>query len=190
MRNVNQAPLPDESPEPLVEILDAGDMPLCVLPFGDARRQFLKHRQVVVLAYDAEGHFFLRKRGERESYAGRFDVSVLGPVVVGEAGKDTAERLLASIFDSLPRRFDYVGEVGNVPGMQQVGVEMYAAKFAQPGEHVFFNSDNGLFTDASELESLYNGYREMLTPTLIHFVEGHLIFKAGGKEGSEESFSE
>jgi hypothetical protein len=186
-----ETPLPSiagETSDTLVEILDAGDAPLCVLPFQAARRQFLKFRQVAVLVYDADELVFLRKCREDEAYAGRFDLSALGPVSIGEASMDTAERLLAAFFDATPQRFDALGEVGDIPGMQQSLVETYYARFAQSHLHLHYNTELGLFTDASELMSLYEGYREMLTPALIHFIEGHLIFKEVEKEEADAPF--
>jgi len=163
----------------VVDVVDARDRPLAVLPLEEVHRQRLLHRSVLVLAYDAAGKVYLQRRSAAKAlYPGRFDVSASGHVQAGEAREDAARRELA---EELGLQVATLRELARLPASAQTAwefVTLYSAgRFAQAPRPDPAELDGGIFVDAQELECLVNLFRDQLTPGLAHFFEAGLVFR-------------
>jgi isopentenyldiphosphate isomerase len=168
---------------PLVEVVDAENRPLAVLPLIEAHRQLLLHRSVQVLVFDAEDRLFLRKRpAKAEAYAGRFDVSVAGHVWAFEALLDAALRELLATLNLRAERLRLVASLPASPHTGQEFVSLYSAgRVSHPLVLDPERAAEGLFVSREELSWLVREYREMLCPGLVLLWEQGLAF--GGVEG-------
>ncbi len=167
----------DPRPE-LVDIVDACDRRLMVMPLAEAHRQSLLHRSVLILVYDLQGKLYLQKRGAGKSlYPGRFDLSATGHVRAGEARLDAAAR---ELLEELGLRATSLTFLDTAPATRETGYEfvtLYSA--GRTGDTPRPNPDEvagGMFVDASELAALVRDYRDMLTPGVVHFFEKKALF--------------
>lgn len=170
-----RAPAP--SPE-LVDIVDANDRPLLVMPLDEAHRQGLRHRLIVVLVFNDQGKLYLQKRSMRKSlYPGRFDLSVTGHVRAGEARADAAARELE---EELGLRAKTLTMVDAVPASPETGYEFVtlfsAGRLSQTPRPNPEEVDGGMFVDAAELAALVRDYRDQLTPAIVRFFERKSLF--------------
>lgn len=161
-----------------VEVVDASDRPLGVMPLAEARRQALLHRVVLVLVYGTDGRLFLQRRSPRKRlYPGRWDLSCTGHVMADESREDAALRELQEelgIHATGLRRLAQV-EAGPETGFGFVTL-FCAGETAGP---VLYNTEEvegGMFVDADELESMVENFRDMLTPALVHFWDKGMLF--------------
>jgi isopentenyl-diphosphate delta-isomerase len=167
-----------EPPDELVEVVDAADRPLAVMPLRDVHRQSLRHRSVLVLVYDADHRIFLQKRNRNKSlYPGRWDLSATGHVQAGESRSEAAARELR---EELGIIADRLRLIRRIPAGQETGFEfvsLYSAgRIAQEPRPNADEVEDGMFTDKAELAYLVENYRDMLTPGLVYFWERGLVF--------------
>ncbi len=167
-----------------VEIVDEGDRPLGVMPLPDALRQALSHRVVLTLLYDAAGRVCLQRRSLGKAlYPGRWDLSSSGHVRAGESREDAAIR---ELFEELGVRAPRLALVAETPATPETG-HGFTTLYSAGGFSGIIVPDPAevcevSFVDRDELEALVEGFREMLTPALVHFWERGLIFPDGPAE--------
>lgn len=161
-----------------IEVVDEGNRPLAVMGIDDVHAQTLMHRSVVVLVYNAQGKVYLQRRSASKSrFPGRWDLSATGHVTAGEAVEDAATRELAEELGITGKRLRRVGEAPPSPATGYEFVTVFSAGVVQetpvpnPDE-----VDGGYFVDRTELSCLIDQFRELLTPTLLHFWENNMLF--------------
>lgn len=169
--------IPGPPPE-LVDIVDAGDRPLLVMPLTEAHRQGLFHRSVLILVYDARGKLYLQKRGAQKNvYPGRFDLSATGHVRAGESRLDAAAR---ELHEELGLRAKTLTLLDTAPATQESGYEFVtlfsAGRLSEPPRPNPEEVAGGVFVDAAELAALARDYRDWLTPAVMHFFEKKALF--------------
>ncbi|WP_300156057.1 NUDIX domain-containing protein [Solidesulfovibrio sp.] len=169
-------------PPEMVDIVDAADRPLCVLPLAEAHRQGLYHRSVMVLVFDGRGKLYLQKRSARKSlYPGRFDLSATGHVRAGEARQDAAAR---ELMEELGLRAPSLTCLDAVPAGQDTAYEFVtlfsAGRLAAAPRPNPEEVSGGMFVDAAELAALVRDYRDQLTPAVVRFFERKSLFPRAG----------
>lgn len=162
----------------LVEVVDATDRPVAVMPLREVHRQRLLHRSVFVLVYGPGGKVFLQRRSLRKAqFPGRYDVSASGHVQAGESRLQAALRELSEELGLTPGT---LRELARVPASVETSYEfvtLYSAgRVAQPPHPDPRELDGGMFVDRQELECLVTSFRDQLTPGLAHFFDTNLIF--------------
>ncbi len=174
-------PSPDILPQPSVEYIDVVDdrnRPLAVMPIDEVHAQALRHRAVAVMVYDADGKVYLQKRSMSKSrFPGLWDLSATGHVTAGEAVEDAAARELHEELGLAVNRLRFIASVGPGPATGWEFVSIYSAGIVldtpRPNPE---EVDGGYFVDRAELGCMVKNFSELLTPALIHFWEGGLIF--------------
>ncbi len=163
-----------------VEVVDALDRPIAVLPLLEVHRQRLRHRSVMVLVYDLHGKVFLQKRNAAKTvYPGRWDLSATGHVRAGESREDAALRELDEELGIRVESLELRHCVDAGPDTNWEFVSLYSAgRLAQRPEPNPQELSGGYFFDQQELECLVATFPDMLTPGLIHFWENGLIFSS------------
>lgn len=166
------------APTELVDIVDAHDRPLMVMPLHEAHRQSLNHRSVLILVYNPQGKLYLQKRGANKSlYPGRFDLSATGHVQAGESRLDAAAR---ELHEELDLRAKTLTLLDAAPASRDTGhefVSLFSAGRLSETPHP--NPDEvagGMFVDAAELAALVRDYRDCLTPGVVYFFEKRALF--------------
>ena len=136
-----------------VDIVDAHDRPLMVMPLSEAHRQGLFHRSVMVLVYGPDGRLYLQKRGPQKNlYPGRFDLSATGHVQAGEAREEAAAR---ELFEELGLTASSLARIDAIPASRETAFEfvtLYSAGRASEAPRP--NPDEvagGMFVDEAEL---------------------------------------
>jgi len=168
---------PDKTVE-MVDIVDARDRPLLVLPLAEAHRQGLFHRSVMVLVYDAAGRLYLQKRSPQKSlYPGRFDLSATGHVRAGEAREEAAAR---ELFEELGLSAPSLAQLDAVPASRETAFEFVtlfsAGRTSEAPKPSPDELAGGMFVDEGELAALVRDYRDWLTPAVVHFFEKRTLF--------------
>ncbi len=162
----------------LVEFTDEHDRPLGITPLREARRQSLPHRHAAALVYDLHNKLYLRKRGPDERlYPGRYDLSASGHVRPGEARITAARRRLLQELGIDAQRLRLVLEV---PASKDTGYEnttLYSTgRIAAEPKPAPKRSGEGMFVDQAELAYLAEHFRELLTPSLVYFLDAGALF--------------
>lgn len=162
----------------LVDIVDARDRPLLVMPLSEAHRQGLFHRSVMVLVYDPDGRLYLQKRGPQKSlYPGRFDLSATGHVRAGEAREEAAAR---ELFEELGLPAPTLTLLDAVPASRETAFEFVtlfsAGRTSEAPRPSPDEVAGGMFVDEAELSALVRDYRDWLTPAVVHFFEKRTLF--------------
>ncbi len=162
----------------LVEVVDAHDHPLGVMPLVDVHKQFLRHRSVVVLIYDSGNRIYLQRRSQRKKiYPGFWDLSATGHVKAGEAREDAALRELREELGLVAPRLMRLHEV---PASDETGNEFVtfynAGRLSAPPVPNPDEVDEGAFLDPDELTFLVENFEELLTPALLHAFHNGLVF--------------
>ncbi len=167
-----------ETVEETVEVVDAQDEPLLVMPLIETHRQRLRHRSVLVLLYNEAGALYYQKHSaNKSSYPGRWDLSAVGHVLPSESREDAAMRELYDTLRVEVRGLKLLAEVQAGPETGYEFVTLYSAdRFAGDVTHNEGEVQAGMFVDRDELASLVQGYREVLTPDLVYFFEKGYIF--------------
>ncbi|WP_428558972.1 MAG: NUDIX hydrolase [Solidesulfovibrio sp. DCME] len=165
------------SPE-LVDIVDATDRPLLVMPLAEAHRQGLFHRSVMVLVFNDQGKLYLQKRGPQKSlYPNRFDLSATGHVRAGESRQEAAARELQ---EELGLTAPSLAWLDAVPASEETAYEFVtlftAGRLGRPPRPNPNEVAGGVFVDAAELAALVRDYRDLLTPAVIRFSERKVLF--------------
>jgi len=168
------------SEDKAVEVLDERGWPIAVMSLSEVHKQHLRHRSVMVLAYDAQGKVFLQKRSESKPvYPGRWDLSATGHVRAGESSEDAALRELAEGLGIEAQTLKLRHSMPAGPSTGWEFVTLYSAgKVTQPPRPNSKEIAGGYFFDPQELECLLVGFRDLLTPGLVYCWEKGLMFPA------------
>lgn len=162
------------SPSPLVEVLDAARRVVAVLPAADAVRQKLCHRTVAVLLFDDLGRLALRRRADTAGGrpGGRWDVSVRGPVLAGEAIQDAATRSLKAELGIHAERLRPILELNAQPENNNEFLHVFSLtrpESAPPGGQDREAGDYSF--SAEELDCLLRDFRELVSPRFLLLAE-------------------
>jgi isopentenyl-diphosphate delta-isomerase len=172
-----------------VEVVDDNDMPLCILPLGEAKKQSLNHRYVVLFISDGKGKILLRKRdADAELYPERWDVSLSGHVRAGESRSEAASRRLRREMGVRGNRLVLRHEIPASSSNNYRFTTIFSTicSIDDPGIRDLMNMGVAMFVDQDEAESLALNCRESLTPGLVDFIEKGLVFTA--KPSTEEEY--
>lgn len=173
MYSENNALENDDAP---VEVVDAAGRPLAVLPAGEAHRQSLPHRAVLVLFFDASGRLLLKKRPrDCDIYPDRWDAPARGHVRPGEAAQDAARRLADAARPGLAAQ---VLPARALEPSASTGFEVLSVFRCRipPGTEA---PDSGeMAVSSGEFEALIQDFRELFTPGLVHAFESGALFRA------------
>ncbi|MDD4649318.1 MAG: NUDIX domain-containing protein [Desulfoplanes sp.] len=164
------------APKTLVEVMDAKNTLLGVMPLPEVRRQRLFYRVAVVLIYNQENKLCLRKRKDtRMASPGRWDISIRTHLQIGEGSLDAACRKIR----------EHLGEFRTMP------VFGYTIQPTVETEDSFINiytlkrfemqpycttSEETLFVDRDELSGLLEHCPEHVTPLLVYLWNQDMLF--------------
>jgi hypothetical protein len=162
-----------------VEVLDAANKPLCILPLGEVKKQSLMHRLVYVLVYDGSGRVLLHWRASgRAPFSGRWDFLLSSHVRAGDSRADTALRKLRKATGIRGNRLSLKNEIEACADNGERFISLYAAVCSEddPAMTWLLRSGEGMLVDREELASLVQNCRETLTPELVYLFESGLVF--------------
>ncbi len=170
-----QAP---DAPTELVEIQDADDRTLAILPLREAHKQGLMHRSVLVLLYNGQNKIYLQRRGKnKSSYPGYWDLSATGHVKAGESREDGALRELREELgierDSLTLLHSLKASAATA--WEHVTI-FSAGRVEQPPRPNPEEVESGAFYDHNDVTVLVEHFRELLTPALLYAYDNNLMF--------------
>lgn len=162
-----------------VEVVDGNDMPLCILPLGEVKKQSLNHRHVVLFILDGKGKVLLRKRdADAELYPERWDVSLSGHVRAGESRSEAASRRLRREMgvrgNRLVLRHEIPASMANNHRFTTIFTTICAMD--DPGIRDLMNMGTVMFVDRDEALALALNCRDSLTPGLVDCIEQELVF--------------
>ena len=163
---------PDQEP---VEIVDAAGRPLAVVSAGEAHRQSLPHRSVLVLVYDGRDRIVLGRRPPNaQAYPGRWDLPVRGHIAPGEAARDAAQRLAEAYSPGLGGVYAHMSKLtaSQATNFEAVSIFRYTARMRPD------HTGRVLSANRDELAALAQDFRELLTPDLVQAFESGLLFTA------------
>jgi len=168
----------NEPAQEMVDVVDAANRLLMVMPLAEVHRQSLCHRSVLILVYDPQGRLYLQKRGPQKSlYPGRFDLSATGHVRAGEALADAAAR---ELHEELGITAPSLKLLDTAPATRETAYEFVTLfSIGRTGDPPRPNPDEvagGMFADATELAALARDYRDWLTPAVVYFFEKKALF--------------
>ncbi len=157
-----------------VEIVDDRGRLLAVVSAGEAHRQSLPHRSVLVLFVDREQKVLLAKRPkDAPVFPSRWDLPARGHLQPGEAHFDAARRLADSLFPAqggLPA-FQARLSPTERSDFEALAVYRYPVGFKNdPSER------NILAVSHEELAVLAADFRELLTPAVVQAFEAGILF--------------
>ena len=149
----------------LVEVVDTQDRPLVCLPPKEALRQRLAVRMVAVALRTRQNKLILRKRCDASlGFAGRWDIYT-GFVLVGEARKDAALRLLSSDAGLAGATKLFLAE-SNEPQSAPHPLTLFIVDLPA-GLYPNLPAQDMLLVDADELDGLIRDMPELLSPELL-----------------------
>lgn len=161
-----------------LEVTDANDRPVVVMPIGEAGRQRLCRRVVLVALYDTAGRLCLQRRShDKLMHPGCWDLSATGHVRAGESREDAALRELREEIGITGVRLHRIATLPASPETTNAHVTLYSAGAcsARPVPATDEVAEI-IFTDADELQGLVLHFADMLTPALIWAARhGHLF---------------
>lgn len=163
-------------PQP-IEIVDRQNRPIGVLPLPEVHKQMLLHRSVLILIFDAHGKLILQKRpSTRRFYPGRWDLTTGGHVPAGSSSLEAAQKMLQLhvAFRTTDIRLRKELPAGVGTGFEFIS--LYTGKISGETPHPEDLPDVFLCVDKTELTALVEGFREILTPRVVHCFEKDLIF--------------
>ena len=164
------------APHPLVEVMDAKNNPLGVMPLPEVRRQRLYHRVAVVLIYNQKNKICLPKRKDTRMVSpGRWDISMRTHLHVGEGSMDAACREIR----------EHIGEFRALPifeyTMQPAAegensfTDIYTLKRFEP-QTPCTSLEQTMFVDRDELSGLLKHCPELVTPLLVYLWNQGILF--------------
>lgn len=162
-----------------VEVLDAADKPLCILPLGEVKKQALMHRQVYVLVYDGSGRVLLHRRTSgRAPFSGRWDFLLSSHVRAGDARADTALRKLRKAAGIRGNRLSLKQEIEACTENGERFLSVYSTVCSEddPALAALLRNGEGMLVDREELASLVRNCRETLAPELVYLFESGVVF--------------
>ncbi|NDV19120.1 NUDIX domain-containing protein [Pseudodesulfovibrio sp. JC047] len=173
----NKKPLGTERDTQPLEVVDAHNRPLAVLPKTAIHRQLLKHRSVQVIVLDPVGKIFLQKRNTMKPFfPGRWDISVRTHPRAGEASYDAGLRALKNELNLDVERLQFLKEL---PAGPETGFEHISLYTVPKNTHpITPNPDEvaeGFYYSQEELNCLIKEFRELLTPNLVVLWETGLL---------------
>ena len=165
----------------MVEVVDLEGRLLCVLPASEAHRQRLRHRSALVLVHDGPGRLLLAKRPpEAASYPDRWDLPAAAHLPPGRSREEAARLALAKV---CPGGAGALVHQGEMPPCEGTGFEAVSVfRHTLPVVPADFNSSRSMFVSLEELTALTEGFRELLTPTLVHLLESGVLDRRSGRK--------
>ena len=157
-----------------VEIVDGRGRVLAVLSAGEAHRQSLPHRSVLVLFVDREQKILLIKRPKiAPVLPGRWDLPARGHLMPGESHFDAAKRLADCRY---PAQGGLPIFQRRLPSTESSGFETLAV-YRYPVAHgVDPSRHDVLAVNHGELAVLTADFRELLTPAVVQAFEAGILF--------------
>lgn len=152
----------------ILEVLDAEQRPLLLMPRRDALKQGLPLKVVLIVLRDKLGRIYIHQRSSKKgSYGGSWGPSAAGYVKAGESFKDAALRELAEELGVTSVQLRRAAEVKPEPS---TGMS-YVVLFLSSPANVLIRPDpeeiaGGMFVDRDELEALLRDLPELVTPAL------------------------
>ena len=142
-----------------IEIVDARNRPIGVMPYGSVVRQRLRYRSVAMLLRDSAGRFLLSfQKGSGWNF------SFIAPVLAGQAYETCAALTLRKQWDIQGRMLS----IGLLPPCEENGncfVAIFEARLPQvmiPG--LTGEPERHLLLSYDELRGLNTHFNDMLTP--------------------------
>ena len=135
----------------LVDIVDADDHVLEVVPRREMRARNLRHRSVGIAVLDADGRVLIHRRADdKDVWPGRWDLAVGGVVESGEMWEGAAVRELAE-------------EVGSHAPIDEIGRASYEDDDVRTIVRMYVARDDGPFTfaDGEVVEALFVSVDEL-----------------------------
>ncbi|SDF37588.1 NUDIX hydrolase [Desulfovibrio legallii] len=147
---------------PLLEVVDAGNAPVCLLRAADVQRQGLPHRAVALLLRDKNGRALLTHWPERG-----WGVSAYARATAGQAFEDCARALLLEAGLDPTGRVRPLGLAPPCPESRNAFVAFFEARLplslAMAGAR---NAERHLLADYDELRGMAAHFGELLSPLL------------------------
>ena len=134
-----------------VDIVDADDRVVDVVPRREMRAQNLRHRSVGILVLDRDGRVLIHRRADdKDVWPGRWDLAVGGVVDAAEGWEDAAARELAE-------------EVGSHAPIREIGRGRYEDDAVKAVVRMYVARDDGPFTfaDGEVVEAFFVSVHEL-----------------------------
>lgn len=158
----------------LVEVVDLDGRLLCVLPAAEAHRQQLRHRSALVLVHDARERLLLAKRpADAQSYPDRWDLPAAAHLPPGQSREEAARVALSQVSPGGVGALVHQEELAPCEGTGFEAVSVF--RHALSSGSAQFHSSRLMFVSLEELSALAEGFRELLTPTLVHLLESGVL---------------
>lgn len=169
----------------LLEVVDAENRVVGLMPRGLIHDQQLMHRSVCVCLYNSNRQLFIRKRGfAKKMFPGCWDLSANGHVRAAETPKETAIRKLK---EGLGITVSSVRLSKILPAGPQTGYEFvslfYAGITAQVPQLDHREIVQGLFVEQHELAYMVRSFAEHLSTGLLYFWKQGLLFQTNCSNG-------
>jgi isopentenyldiphosphate isomerase len=135
----------------LVDIVDADDHVVEVVPRREMRARNLRHRSVGIAVLDARGRVLIHRRADhKDVWPGRWDLAVGGVVDSGETWEAAAVRELAE-------------EVGSHTAIREIGQARYEDGDVKAIVRMYVAHDDGPFTfeDGEVVEAFFVSIDEL-----------------------------
>jgi isopentenyldiphosphate isomerase len=163
----------------LLEVVDADNRVVGLMPWGQIHEQNLMHRSVFVCLYNQQKKLFIQKRSlVRTVNPGCWDLSANGHVRAAESPKEAAIRKLR---EGLGISVSSVRLHTILPAGPQTGYEFvflfYAGISAQVPQPDHRKILQGLFVEEHELAYMVRSFAEYLTAGLLYFWKQGLLFQ-------------
>ncbi|MCA1742574.1 MAG: NUDIX domain-containing protein [Desulfonatronovibrio sp.] len=161
-----------------LEVMDATNRPLSIMPRLEVHRQGLFHRSVIALAYDSNYRLLLQKRTKnRTIYPGRWDLSATGHAAVGESTLESAMRELKEEVGIVPTALKLVTVINGSSNTNFEFIYLYSAgrrigvPIPNPEE-----VEDIIFVSKEDLGSMVREFPDILTPGLVYLWERDFLF--------------
>lgn len=163
--------------EQAIEVINADNRPIAVMPKRLVHRQLLMHRSVQVMVFNPERKIYLQRRNRhKQLFPGRWDISARTHPLAGESTYDAALRTLSY---ELNLDVEHPVLIRELPAGPPTGFErvyLYAVyKNTLPIRPNGDEVDEGYYYSQEELTCLVKEFRELLTPNLVVLWESGLL---------------